>query len=156
MVGADLQPPLESIDSPNFAYHKSDVTSWTDLCNLFASVHQKHGHINVVFANAGIGPWADLFNLQQDDEGIPVEPTKLTLQVNLKSVVNTVFLATHYLQQQEPKGGRIVLTASVRWIRSVWLSRLCHRETRCRWVATHDESEYEYNRASHAAQCCGT
>ena len=112
VIGADLQEAAEAIDSSNFHFHKTDVTSWKELCDLFDKTYQDHGRIDIVFANAGIGRGTDFLNLQQDTDGGLVEPTKRVLDINLIAVTNQVALAAHYMQQQEPKGGSIVLTAS--------------------------------------------
>lgn len=112
VIGTDLYHPSEAIDSGKFEFHKADVTSWSDLCEVFARVHAKHGRIDFVYANAGIGPKANYLELEQDSEGKLIEPTKLVLQINLLAVANQAALAAHYMQKQEPKGGSIVLTAS--------------------------------------------
>lgn len=92
---------------------KTDVTQWTDLSNVFKETKEKYGRIDHVFANAGINGRANYLNLQTDPEsGEPLEPSHGTYDVNLKAVVNTVSLAVHYMQQQDPKGGSIVATGS--------------------------------------------
>ncbi|KAL5118231.1 hypothetical protein ACEQ8H_003903 [Pleosporales sp. CAS-2024a] len=88
-----------------------DVRKWSDLTQLFKATMEKHGRVDYVFANAGIGPRADYLSLASDDQGELLEPNKDTLDVNFNSVINTVILAAHYMKTQID-GGSIVITAS--------------------------------------------
>jgi hypothetical protein len=90
---------------------KTDVRSWTDLANLFKAAKDKHGRIDYVFANAGIGPRADYLNLAVNENGDVQEPNKDTLDINFSSVVNTVTLGAHYLKSNA-EGGSIVIMGS--------------------------------------------
>ena len=112
VVGADLQELTEAIDSSKFSFIRTDVTSWEALIELFSKTHEKHGRIDIVYANAGVGPRVDYLSLQKDEEGRLIEPSKRVLDINLIAVTNQAALAVHYMKNQEPKGGNIVLTAS--------------------------------------------
>jgi NAD(P)-dependent dehydrogenase (short-subunit alcohol dehydrogenase family) len=108
VVSADIQPPPAAGD---FLFVQTDVKSWSDLTKLFKAAKDKHGRIDYVFANAGIGPRANYLALETDEVGELKEPNKDTLDINLDSVVNTATLAAHYLKDQA-EGGSIVLMGS--------------------------------------------
>ncbi|PSN59574.1 NAD(P)-binding protein [Corynespora cassiicola Philippines] len=108
VVSGDIQAPPAPGD---FLFVYTDVKSWADLTRLFKTAKEKHGKVDFVFSNAGIGPRADYLNLGVDENGNLKEPNKDTLEINLNSVVNTVTLAVHYLKQQ-PEGGSIVIMGS--------------------------------------------
>jgi NAD(P)-dependent dehydrogenase (short-subunit alcohol dehydrogenase family) len=108
VVSGDIQPPPATGD---FLFVQTDVKSWPDLTRLFKTAKDKHGRIDYVFANAGIGPRANYLALEVDEKGDLLEPNRDTLDVNLNSVVNTATLAVHYLKEQA-EGGSIVLMGS--------------------------------------------
>lgn len=109
------EPPLEDTASSaqqQFTFQKTDVSKWDELLALFKKAMELHGRIDHVYANAGIGPKTDyVSNLQLDDNGDPREPTSLTLDINLKGVINTATLAVHYIRQGAG-GGSVVINAS--------------------------------------------
>jgi NAD(P)-dependent dehydrogenase (short-subunit alcohol dehydrogenase family) len=115
VVNGDLNPPTTPPTS-NYTYIPTDVTSWTDLVTLFQRTLHLHSHIDHVFANAGMRPSTNYFALETSSSGEPLEPNHLTLDVNLKGVINTASLALHYMQKQAPpqegENYSIVLTAS--------------------------------------------
>jgi NAD(P)-dependent dehydrogenase (short-subunit alcohol dehydrogenase family) len=95
----------------DFLFVQTDVRSWANLAKLFKAAKDKHGRVDYVFANAGIGPRADYLNLDVDENGDLQEPNKDTLDINFSSVVNTVTLGAHYLKGQA-EGGSIVIMGS--------------------------------------------
>lgn len=111
MIG-DLNPP--NISHPALTYHQTDVTSWTDLCDLFKEAKRTHSTIDHVFANAGIAGRADYLAQTLDEAGNPLEPTTLTYDVNLRAAINTSTLAIHHMRHQPSPSGNnsIVITAS--------------------------------------------
>lgn len=110
-MNGDLNPPAVAIDNSNLIYVPTDVTSWAQLSNLFEGTYKVHGRIDHVFANAGnfipslrvasfltpnasgIGPMADYLTDTLDVNGVLLEPSALTLDINLKGVINTAYLA---------------------------------------------------------------
>lgn len=54
VVGGDLSLTKPSIDSADFEYVRVDVTDWKALVNLFNKAVEKFGHVDHVFANAGV------------------------------------------------------------------------------------------------------
>ncbi|KAH8588982.1 putative hydroxyacyl dehydrogenase [Bisporella sp. PMI_857] len=111
VVGGDIQPQPDTTEKTGFTFIQTNVTNWAQLSALFKKTKEQHGRIDYVFANAGIGPRANYLALESDESGNLKEPVHDTLEVNLKSVVNTASLAVHYLKQQ-PEGGSIVLMGS--------------------------------------------
>jgi NAD(P)-dependent dehydrogenase (short-subunit alcohol dehydrogenase family) len=108
VISADIQEPPAKGD---FLFVPADVRKWSDLTKIFKAAQEKHGKVDYVFANAGIGPRADYLSLGVDANGELQEPNKDTLDVNFSSVVNTVTLAAHYMKSQA-EGGSIVIMGS--------------------------------------------
>ncbi|KXT01439.1 hypothetical protein AC578_9542 [Pseudocercospora eumusae] len=106
----DLQDAPVSHDRLTFV--KTDVTSWTALKILFNTAATKHGRIDHVFSNAGIGPQVNYLDDQYDETGDLKEPGTIVYDINLRGMINTSYLGIHYMKKQEPKGGSIVCTAS--------------------------------------------
>lgn len=113
MVGGDLNPPqAPTSDNANFTFVKTDVTSWSDLSNLFKTASSQHGRIDHAFANAGIGSTSSPLdeNLDPTTDEL-LEPSFKTYDVNLRGVVNTTALAFHYMRRQD-HAGSVVMTSS--------------------------------------------
>ena len=84
---------------------QGDVSQLADLDHLYATVKQQHGHIDIVFANAGtpgIGEFAPLGEISE------AHFDKL-FNTNVKGLLFTVQKALPLLQD----GGSIILTASI-------------------------------------------
>jgi len=79
-----------------------DVSRLDDLDRLYAIVKEKHGHIDILFANAGAGTVAPL-------EGASEAHFDQTFDVNVKGLFFTVQKALPLFKD----GGSIVLTSSV-------------------------------------------
>ncbi|KAK5121997.1 hypothetical protein LTR85_004569 [Meristemomyces frigidus] len=110
VVSGDINSP--PIEHEKLAFIKTDVTKWTDLKALFKRTKELHSRVDHVFANAGISGRADYMADELDEHGELQEPSTLTLDINLKGVINTAYLGIHYMRHQEPAGGSVVLTAS--------------------------------------------
>jgi NAD(P)-dependent dehydrogenase (short-subunit alcohol dehydrogenase family) len=81
---------------------RGDVSNLADLDQLFATVKQQQGRLNVLFANAGVAPVAPL-------ESITEEHFDKVFNVNVKAVLFTVQKALPLFTD----GGSIILNASV-------------------------------------------
>ena len=126
VVGGDVQPP----PAPgNFLFVQTDVRSWTDLTKLFKAAKEKHGRVDYVFANAGIGPRANYLALEVDENGDPTQPNEDVLNINLDSVVSTTTLAAHYLKDQS-EGGSIVIMGSSTALHPVRAVDYCKKPVR--------------------------
>jgi NAD(P)-dependent dehydrogenase (short-subunit alcohol dehydrogenase family) len=109
VVIGDINPP--AISHPSLTFHRTDVTSWSDLSNLFKEAKRAHSSIDHVFANAGITGRADYLAEDLNEHGDLLEPSFLNFDVNLRAVVNTVTLAIHHMRHQTD-GGDVVMTGS--------------------------------------------
>ena len=83
-----------------------DVTRLADLDRLYAVVKEKHGHIDILFANAG---WGELAPLAAATE----EHFDKTFDLNAKGTFFTVQKSLPLMKD----GGSIILTASVANVR---------------------------------------
>ncbi|MGO9403659.1 MAG: SDR family NAD(P)-dependent oxidoreductase [Terriglobales bacterium] len=81
---------------------QGDVANLADLDRLYATVKQKAGHIDVVFANAGVGEFAPLGAISE-------EHFDKTFDANVKGLLFTVQKALPLLVD----GGSIILNASI-------------------------------------------
>jgi NAD(P)-dependent dehydrogenase (short-subunit alcohol dehydrogenase family) len=79
-----------------------DVSRLDDLDRLYAVVKKKHGHVDILFANAGAGPVAPL-------EAASEAHFDQTFDVNVKGLFFTVQKALPLFRE----GGSIILTSSV-------------------------------------------
>jgi NAD(P)-dependent dehydrogenase (short-subunit alcohol dehydrogenase family) len=81
---------------------QGDVCNLADLDRLFATIEQEQGHLDVVFANAGVGDFAPL-------GAITEEHFDKTFNTNVKGLLFTVQKALPLL----PEGASIILNASM-------------------------------------------
>lgn len=80
---------------------QGDVTRLEDLDRLFETVREGHGHLDILFANAGLGHIEPLGQITEDS-------FDLTFGVNVKGTVFTVQKALPLMSA----GGSIILTGS--------------------------------------------
>ena len=67
----------------------------------------------LVFANAGIVEKVDIYQRHESDaNGLPPKLNTTVLDINLKAVVTTSYLAVHFFRQNTTPGGALVITAS--------------------------------------------
>jgi NAD(P)-dependent dehydrogenase (short-subunit alcohol dehydrogenase family) len=83
---------------------QGDVSNLADLDRLYATVKEQKGHIDILFANAGIGELAPL-------GAITEAHFDKTFSINVKGLLFTVQKALPLFQ--DGGGGSIILTASV-------------------------------------------
>ncbi len=94
-----------------------DVSDREALAKLFDDVAQKHGRIDVVFANAGVdsGPGFLTPEGDRDPRGqidaLPEAHWDKVIAVNLTAVFSTIRNAARHMKQTG--GGRIIVTSSV-------------------------------------------
>ena len=96
----ELDAAVEAIGK-NVKGIQSDVSKLEDLDRLFATIEQEQGHIDVIFANAGVGEIAPLGSISE-------EHFDKTFNTNVKGLLFTVQKALPLL----PEGAAIILNAS--------------------------------------------
>ncbi|PKX96034.1 putative short chain dehydrogenase/reductase, partial [Aspergillus novofumigatus IBT 16806] len=103
--------------SASLSFSQCDVSSWESQAAAFENVLAAQGHIDIVFANAGITQKGNL--LANIHDAKPSKPELRTLDVNLVGVIYTVKLAAHYMVKNPPREsvtglskGSIICTAS--------------------------------------------
>ncbi|KAJ4348380.1 uncharacterized protein N0V89_009754 [Didymosphaeria variabile] len=95
-------------------FHPTDVTDETGLNTIFKIVFIRNNRMDFVFANAGIAEHASFFE-EQDTNGdvkLPVKGLHALVDVNLKSVITTSYLALQYMRRSPGKDKSLVMTAS--------------------------------------------
>ncbi|MEH2354599.1 glucose 1-dehydrogenase [Nostoc sp.] len=80
---------------------QSDVSKLADLGRLYATIKQEQGHLDVIFANAGIGEFAPLGSITE-------EHFDKTFNTNVKGLLFTVQKALPLM----PEGASVILNAS--------------------------------------------
>jgi len=82
---------------------QGDVSNLVDLDRLYSIVKQQKGHIDILFANAGIGEFARLGHISE-------EHFDRTFDVNVKGLLFTVQKAVPLFKDE---GGSIILNSSI-------------------------------------------
>lgn len=101
---------------PKTIFHEVDVTSWPSLSSAFdAAFRQEDGRLDFVFANAGILEKGDFYERRDVTQGPPPEPKDMSIEINLKGVIATSYLAQHYFRANRDggKGAVLVMTSSI-------------------------------------------
>ncbi|KAJ5924363.1 hypothetical protein N7466_008550 [Penicillium verhagenii] len=120
VVIGDLNPPNPDFtNTTNITFQHTDVTQWESLRALFTHAMTQHGHIDHVFANAGINPTPSFLEVKLNEAGEVQPPNMRTINVNFLAVINTIHLANAYMTKLAPANekenggtGSIVLAAS--------------------------------------------
>ncbi|MBD1850974.1 SDR family oxidoreductase [Leptolyngbya sp. GB1-A1] len=98
---AELDAAVNAIGE-NIRGVQSDVSNLADLDRLFATIKQEQGHLDILFANAGVGEIAPLGSITE-------EQFDKTFSINVKGLLFTVQKALPLL----PEGASIILNASL-------------------------------------------
>lgn len=120
----DLNPstgvPIAS--SLNATFHECNVTAEATLSRIFRTVFSQSNRLDFVFANAGIPERANFYDEQPDESSsgsedggppLPVKGMHALVDIDLKSVITTTYLALHYMRKSPQDADKnIVMTAS--------------------------------------------
>ena len=94
--------------------HQADVTKYDELASTFQRIYESNPEprVDFVFANAGVIESQDFYKIQKTDP--PPPPDLRSLDVDIKGLVITCYLAQHYFRRSvhKGKGASLVLTAS--------------------------------------------
>lgn len=114
LVDLNAEAGKKAVSSLKNAYfHQTNVTDYNSLVSAFESAFSKSGRLDFVYANAGIVE-RDNFYEKHDLSAPPPAPNQLSIDINLKAVVNTSYLALHYFRKssRDGEGPALVMTAS--------------------------------------------
>lgn len=96
------------------SFHKTNVLEYDSLAAVFQNVFDASGQrLDFVYANAGI---VERFNFYETHPAgrPPPPPDQTVIDINLKAVINTSWLAQHYFRQSKQSlNPTLVMTASV-------------------------------------------
>ena len=92
-------------------FHKVNVTDYASLAATFDKVHKANGRLDFVFANAGIVERFSFYD-KHDTDGPPPPLNQLSIDINLKAVVDTTYLAQHYFRKSSAKGDKVLVMTS--------------------------------------------
>jgi NAD(P)-dependent dehydrogenase (short-subunit alcohol dehydrogenase family) len=87
---------------------QGDIANLADLDHLYQVVKTEKGHIDVVFANAGVGEWVSMGTITE-------EQFDKTFAVNVKGTLFTVQKALPLFKD----GGSIIMTASIAGVKGI-------------------------------------
>jgi len=94
----------------------ADVTDKAALRRAVDAIAQRHGRIDVAFANAGISAGPGFLNVERQRdpqralENIPDDLWKRVIDTNLTSVFHTIQVVVPHMKA---RGGRIIVTSSI-------------------------------------------
>ncbi|KAK5674460.1 hypothetical protein LTS10_012848 [Elasticomyces elasticus] len=107
----DLRPPLENVE--NATFHRLDILDYDSLSSTFQKVFDSDNRLDFVFANAGIVERFDFYQAHPAGKP-PPPPDQTVIDINLKAVINTSWLAQHYFRQStQSENKNLVMTSSV-------------------------------------------
>lgn len=100
-------------EQPKLSFLKVDVNSWDSLSSAFDEIFRSEGRLDFVFANAGILQMQNFYDLSTTSP--PSEISQLSIDINLKAVISTTYLARHYFLQSNDtvRDPVLVITASI-------------------------------------------
>ncbi|KAI0017371.1 hypothetical protein F4780DRAFT_608412 [Xylariomycetidae sp. FL0641] len=111
----DKQEVTDGRRHADVSFREVDVTSWAALSAAFDAVFRARGRLDFVFANAGVMEKPG-FYARHDAASLPPPPPDETgLDVNLRGMARTAYLAQHYFRANPggPSDCVVILTASV-------------------------------------------
>jgi NAD(P)-dependent dehydrogenase (short-subunit alcohol dehydrogenase family) len=99
---SELDAAVKQIGGNNISGIQGDVSNMVDLDRLYAVVGEQKGHIDILFANAGVGEFAPFGTITETH-------FDKIFSVNVKGLLFTVQKALRLFHD----GGSIILTGSV-------------------------------------------
>ncbi|KAF7549525.1 hypothetical protein G7Z17_g6317 [Cylindrodendrum hubeiense] len=101
---------------PNAVFFEAQVTNYAELADAFDKTYNDVNRIDFVFANAGITDPRTFYDVQPTTP--PPPPPLSVIDINLKGVASTIYLAQHYFRLSRQNGvsnydPSIIVTASI-------------------------------------------
>lgn len=95
-------------------FYNVDVAVYSAQAKAFHTIFESEGRLDFVFANAGI---VDKWNFyQRNEQSPPPDPDQVSIDIDLKGVVSSAYLAQHYFRLSKQSYGTgeqaLVMTAS--------------------------------------------
>ena len=116
ILGSNEERGLKAVEGQSDIYfYKVNVSQYQQLASAFHEIHDKHGRLDVVFANAGAVESCNILQAEGADANTPPpEPDLTVVDVNVKGVLYTSYLAIHYFRLSPHKGKdtSLVITGS--------------------------------------------
>lgn len=95
----------------NATYHRANLLNYDEVTAAFKNAYiAGNNRLDFVFANAGVIESSNIYTKHDSLDG-PPPPDLTALEVNLKSCINAVHIARHYINLSPDKGS-IVVNAS--------------------------------------------
>ncbi|KAH8886033.1 NAD(P)-binding protein [Thozetella sp. PMI_491] len=110
-VAAALDPA-----SATAIFVQCDVSNYEEQVAMFRAVWDKWGRLDVVILNAGFADRDSKYILGRRGasiDDVPPQPDTTCLDVELKSVIHSTMLATHFMRHNPIPGGKIIITGSI-------------------------------------------
>jgi NAD(P)-dependent dehydrogenase (short-subunit alcohol dehydrogenase family) len=125
---SELDAAVRQIGKNNVTGVQGDVSNLTDLDRLYATVKEQKGHIDILFANAGIGEFAPLGEISEAH-------FDKTFGINVKGLLFTVQKALLNASIASSKGFETstvysATKAAIRSFARTWTVDLKHRKIR--------------------------
>lgn len=89
---------------PRAVFHQTNVASYDSLSASVKAAFQSRGQIDFVFANAGVIERKNFYGTHGADVDVPPELDQTSIDVDLKGLTATAYLALHYFRQSPHKG----------------------------------------------------
>jgi NAD(P)-dependent dehydrogenase (short-subunit alcohol dehydrogenase family) len=103
----------KAVKETGLSFFMTYISNYASLSGTFEKVFDQHGQINFVFANAGVGERKNFYSTSQDISAPPAELDFL-IDIDLKSVINSAYLAQYYFRKSPKDSTRsLVLNASI-------------------------------------------
>ena len=113
MLDMNAERGHEAAKKIGATFHETNVTDYESLSSVFRDVFKAHRRLDFVHANAGIIEKGDFFGQNDSGDEPPPPFPSLTIDIDLFSVIQTSYLALHYMRQTGKDVSRnIVVTAS--------------------------------------------
>ena len=135
-----------SSELPSATVHKADVGEYQDLAAAFQAIFREISRIDFVFANAGVIERTNFYANHADagsrDDSPPPELDHTTLDVDLKGLAFTAYLALHYfrLSPHRGQGAHLVINASCGGLYPAYYAPL-YSAAKCECCTTFDGIE---------------